>query len=55
MKLKTYCLPCREHTANIGSKKITMANKVVRGKSKCCLCLSDKSIFLKQKHNKKIP
>ena len=30
MKLKTYCLPCREHRNNIGSKRITMTNKVIR-------------------------
>ena len=53
MKLRTYCLACREHTGNIGSKKVTMTKKVVRDKSRCAQCLSDKSIFLKQKPNKK--
>ena len=43
MKLKTYCLACREYTDNIGSKTVTMTNKVVRDKSKCGECLSDKS------------
>ena len=38
MKLKTYCLAC-----NIGSKTLTMTNKVIRGKSRCSECLSDKS------------
>ena len=27
MKLKTYCLACREHTDNIGSGKVTMRKK----------------------------
>ena len=27
MKLRTYCLACREHTGNIGSRKVTMTNK----------------------------
>ena len=35
----------------IASKKVTMKNKVVRDKSKCDECLSDKSRFLKQKYN----
>ena len=43
MKLKTYCLACRKHTNNIGSKTLTMTNKVIRGKSRCSECLSDKS------------
>ena len=30
MKLRTYCLDCREKTDNIGSKKVTMTNKVIR-------------------------
>ena len=30
MKLKTYCLACREHTNNIGSKTVTMRTKVIR-------------------------
>ena len=45
MKLKTYCLACREHADNIGLKKVTMTNKVVRDKSRCAQCLSNKSRF----------
>ena len=48
MKLKTYCLACREHTGNIGSRKVTVTNKVIRDKSRCSQCLSDKSRFMKQ-------
>ena len=32
MKFKTYYLACRNHTNNIGSKTVTMANKVVKDK-----------------------
>ena len=32
MKLRTYCLACRKHTNNIGSKTVKMTNKVVRDK-----------------------
>ena len=52
MKLKTYCVACRKHTSNIASRKVTMTNKVIRDKSRCGECLSDKSKFLKQKHKK---
>ena len=54
MKLRTYCLACREHTGDIGSKRVTMTNKVIREKSRCAQCLSDKSRFTKQKLNKKV-
>ena len=53
MALRTYCLACRKHTNNIASRKVTMTNKVIRDKSRYDECLSDKSRFIKQKHNKK--
>ena len=31
-----------------------MTNKVIRDKSRCAECFSDKSRFIKQKHNNKI-
>ena len=46
----TYCLASRKHTNNIGLRNTTMTNKVIRNKSRC-VYLSDKSRFLKQKHN----
>ena len=52
MVLRTYCLACRKHTNNIASRKVTMASKVIKDKSRCSECLSDKSRFMKQKHNK---
>ena len=54
MKLRTYCLACRKHTNNLASRKVTMTNKVIRDNSRCGECLSDKSRFMKQKHNKKV-
>ena len=54
MKLRTYCLACRKHANNIPSRKVTMTNRVIRDKSRCGECLSDKSRFLKQKPNKKV-
>ena len=53
MKLRTYCLTCRKHANNIGSKSVAMTNKVIRCKSRCAECLSDKCQFIRQKPNKK--
>ena len=49
----TYCLDCKKHTNNMASRSTTMTNKVFRQKSKCSVCLTDKSRFLKQDHSKK--
>ena len=54
MKLRTHFLACREHIGNIGSKKVTITNKVIRDKSRCPECFSDKSGFMKQNHNKNV-
>ena len=51
--MQTYCLSCKKHTNNIGSKKLIMISKVVREKSRCANCMVDQSRFLKQKLNKK--
>ena len=52
-KYMTYCLSCKKHTHNVASRNVTMTNKALRQKSKCSVCLSDKSRFLKQNHSKK--
>ena len=41
-KMQTFCLRCKRHTNNIGSKTVIMRNKI-----------RDKSRFLKHEHNKK--
>ena len=51
--MQTYCLSCKKHINNIGSKKVIMANKVIREKSRYDNCVVVKSRFLKQKANKK--
>ena len=51
--MQTYCLSYKKHTNNVGAKKVTMTNKVVRVKSRCANCMSEKSRLLKQKSNKK--
>ena len=50
---QTYCLGCKKHANNIGSKVI-MTDKVIRDKSGCVSCVADKSRFSKEKHNKKV-
>ena len=48
------CLACKKHTNNTDSRNVTMTNRVTRNKSRCGEFLSDKSRFMKQKHNKKV-
>ena len=50
---KTYCFGCKDYTENFRPEKVKMTNKVLRAKSHCVVCWSNKSTFLKQKHNKK--
>ena len=44
MKSKTYCLACRKHTNNSGSKKLITLDAVIRA-----ICNNKKSRFFKQK------
>ena len=48
----TYCLGCKDFAHNFKPQEVKMVNKVLREKSKCVVCRSNKSRFLKQKHNK---
>ena len=47
--MQTYCLSCRRHTGNIGSKKLIMTNKVVTEESRCANCMFNKYRSLKTK------
>ena len=49
----TYCFGCKHFTHNFRPKEVKMTNKVLREKSNCIVCQSNKSRFLKQKYNKK--
>ena len=49
----TYCLGCKDYTHNFKAQEITMTNEVLREKSNCIVCRSNKSRFLKQKHHSK--
>ena len=46
-----YCLGCKDYTQNFRPEKVKMTNKVLREKSHCVVCRSNKSRFLKQKIN----
>ena len=43
-----YCFGRKDYTKNFRPEKINMTNKVVREKSHCIVCRSNKSRFLKQ-------
>ena len=49
----TYCFGCKDYTQNFRSKKMKMTNKVLWEKSHCVVSWSNKSRFLKQKHDNK--
>ena len=49
----TYCLGCKDFTHNFRPQEVKMTNKILREKSNCVVCRSNKSRFLKLKHNKK--
>ena len=49
----TYCFWCKDVTHNFRPQELKMTNKVLREKSNCVVCQSNKSKFLKQKHNNK--
>ena len=44
----TYCFGCKDYTKNFRLEKVKMTNKVVREKSHCIVCRTNKSRFLKQ-------
>ena len=44
----TYCFGSKDYTKNVRPEKVKMTNKVLREKSHCVVCRSNKSRFLKQ-------
>ena len=41
----TYCLGCKDYTHNFRPQEVKMTNKVLREKSNCIVCRSNKSKF----------
>ena len=48
-----YCLGCKDYNQNFKRQVVQITNKVLREKSNCIICRSNKSQFLKQKHSSK--
>ena len=49
----TYRFGCKDYTKNFRPEKVKMTNKILREKSHCVVCRSNKSRFLKQKYTYK--
>ena len=47
----TYCFGCKDFTHNFRPEKVKMTNKILREKSHCVFCRSNKSTFKKKKIN----
>ena len=43
----TYCFGCKDYTKNFRLEKVKMTNKVVREKSHCIFCQTNKLRFVK--------
>ena len=43
----TYCLGCKDYNHNFKPEELKMTNKVLREKSRCVVCQSSKSKFLR--------
>ena len=52
MKMKSYCLNCRKNTENINSKVSKASNGKTMVLSKCAICDSKKSRFIKNQEVK---
>ena len=50
----TYCFGCKHYTKNFRPEKVKMTNEILREKSNCVICRSNKSRFLKQKVNSQL-
>ena len=51
----TYCSGYKKHTDDIFSKKlIMMTNKKIKEKSRCAICMADKSFYDKIKQKSKL-
>ena len=51
-KLESYCLKCRKYTENIDPKVSGTSNGKIMILSKCAICGSKKSRFIKHKKQK---
>ena len=49
--LTTYCFGFKDYAKSFRPEKVEMINKVLKEKSHCVVCRSNKSRFLKEKIN----
>ena len=47
----TYCFGGKDYTKSFRLEKVKMTNKILREKSNCVVCCSNKSRFLKHQTN----
>ena len=47
--LEQHCFGCKDYTKNFRPEKVKMTNKILREKSHCVVCWSNKSRFKKNK------
>ena len=40
-----YCKNCKKHTCNTFSKKLVLSKTKIKGKSKCVICLAERTII----------
>ena len=52
IKMKSYCLKCRKYTENINPKVSKTSNGRTMALSKCAICASKKSRFVKNQKAK---
>ena len=52
MKMKSYCLKCRKDTENINPRVLKTSNNRIMVLSKCAICSSKKSRFVKNQEAK---
>ena len=51
-KMKSYCLKCKKHTENINPQVSSTSNGKIMILSKCAICGSKKSRFIKKQEAK---
>ena len=52
--MNTYCLKCKTNTANIDPKMVKTKNNRLLMQSKCSVCGTKKSIFVKEQDAKRL-
>ena len=43
--MRLYCKTCERHTSNTFPKKVLISNNKIKGKSRCFICLTERSFI----------